>query len=1009
MISRAIFVVLIAALLVSSAVDAGNVYYVKKSGNDGSNGSTWASAWATLEKVNSMMQPGDTVRFGSGVWYNSQIRPPAGGNASNVTVYTCSTFSESSRGLTKIFGGELLSGWSVYSGSIYRISYSGPKSYVLGQDDQLLIPAISVGDVNAPSRFFHDAGSGYVYAWLYGNANPDNNTMVIACKEVVRLHLENTDYVKIWGLTLAYGSPQVVGFDAKCQHTSLEHCDIFAGGYEAGSNGGAIFFDANGAGQHSYDSSTYGRYNKILACTIGNLMEERGSAYSHVMTTYSEHHVQVESCYIYPPIGNGIYFKDKLDANTHIGNVARFNVIHGAGQSAILWTSNAYMDSVYGNTIYDCYNGIVNWGSTTLPYEGHLFICNNTIYDITCKGIMITENDSEECGDNNIIKYNIVAGTDLSSCGEDHEIIGFEYSDPSCEDAYTIDSNMYYDCTENFRCHNNSERLFSVWQTSCGFDMHGYYGTNPGFTDPASGDFSRPGAPTQMNRADYGDRQWTLWGAWQPTGDCPTPGTPSLSSPANGASGLSQPVNLDWYDVSGATLYQVQVDNNSNFGSPEISAQPTSSGYSASGLISGTTYYWRARAYNSCGWGNWSVTRSFSLEEDGCPPPPPPTLATPADGASELSQPVNLDWYDVSGALLYQLQVDDNANFGSPEIDAQPSSSSYSASGLDGGTTYFWRVKTYDACEWGGWSVTRSFTTEGDCDPPPPPSYQSPPNGMSNMSQPIPLNWSDVGGVSKYQVHVDDNSGFMNPEIDAEPTESQYSANGLRPLTYYYWRIRSYNACGWGNWTLTRYFVTDPYGSDDHTPPVISNVYADDTTSSTATVHWTTNELATSRVFYVEGLSSGDTTDIDLNYVYSHEVLLEGLYPDTYYEYRVVSRDAAGNEAISGYYVFKTGGMGLDADGDSNVSTFEIVARPHPYPNPFDATVTPHVTFTGIPPGSSLIITTVNGEIVRSWSNVVEDDIIWDGSNDHGSAVSPGVYLWYIESTDFRGKLTVIR
>jgi hypothetical protein len=537
----------------------------------------------------------------------------------------------------------------------------------------------------------------------------------------------------------------------------------------------------------------------------------------------------------------------------------------------------------------------------------------------------------------------------------------------------------------------------------------------------------------------------------------------------------------------------VQVDNNSNFDSPEIDVQPASSGYSASGLASETAYYWRARAYNSCGWGNWSVTRSFSLEEDGCPPPPPPTLATPADGASDLSVPVILDWYDVSGALLYQLQVDDNANFSSPEISAQRSSSSYSASGLDGGTTYFWHVRTYDACGWGDWSLVRSFTTEGDCSLPPPPSYQSPPNGMSNMSQPIPLNWSDVGGVSKYQVQVDDNSGFMNPEIDTEPTEPQYSANGLRRLTYYYWRVRSYNACGWGGWTVTRYFVTDPYGSDDQTPPVISNVYADDTTSSTATVHWTTNELATSRVFYVEGLSSGDTTDIDMSYVYTHEVLLEGLYPDTYYEYRVISHDAADNEAISEYYVFKTGGMGLDVDGEgpvvidepvyhtsqptlvvrnlnanydityyfevttdssffyteaesrppvqqksggttgwkvpirlaqdqeyywrvranegeySKVSIFTIVAKPHPYPNPFDANMTPHVTFTEIPPGSNLIITTINGEIVRTWSYVSGNDIIWDGSNDHGSAVSPGVYLWYIESTDFCGKLTVIR
>ena len=187
----------------ATIVEAGTAYYVSKSGNDYDNGRSWYAAWATLDKVNSTMQPGDTVYFGSGTWYNSQILPPAGGNAWNVTVYACSTFSEASRGLTKIFGGELLSGWSVYSGNIYRVSYTGTKSYVLGQNDQLLIPAYSVGDITGPGRFFHDSGSGYVYAWLYGSANPGSTSMVIARKSAVKFYEEGTDYVRIWGLNLA--------------------------------------------------------------------------------------------------------------------------------------------------------------------------------------------------------------------------------------------------------------------------------------------------------------------------------------------------------------------------------------------------------------------------------------------------------------------------------------------------------------------------------------------------------------------------------------------------------------------------------------------------------------------------------------------------------------------------------------------------------------------------------------------------------------------------------------
>ncbi len=1187
MIKRVFLSLIIFSICVIPA-DAGTVYYVTKSGSDSYNGRSWSAAWETLDKVNNMVQPGDTVFFGTGIWYNSMINPPPGGDANNVTVYACSTFSEASRGLAKIYGGDLLTGWSVYSGNIYKKIWDGPRTYVLGQNNRLLIPVSSAGSITQPGQFHFDEGSQTVYAWLYGSANPNNETMIIARKQAVVFNQENTDYIRIWGLALGYGKPEVISYAAKCKYTSIEHCDIYCGGYETDGNGGGILYYAYDGGKNAADSSTYGRYNKVIACTIGNLMEERGSAYSHGIATYCEQYVLIESCYVYPPIGNGIYFKDRLESQTHIGNVAKFNTIYGTQQSAIMWTAHAYQDSAYGNFIYDCHIGIMNWGSATPPFEGHMFIANNTIYNVECKGIALIENESGDCGDNNIVKYNIVAGTDLSGCDEDQEIVGFEYVSPPCYESYTIDSNMYYDVTDNFPCASGNE--FSIWQGSCGYDEHGFFGTNPGFVDPGSGDFSRPGASPEMNRADYGDRQWTLWGAWQPSGDCPTPNAPSLVSPSNGATGLSQPVNLDWSNVSGATLYQVQVDDNASFGSPEINAQPVSSSYGASGLDEQTTYYWRARAYNSCGWGTWSLIRIFTVEEGGCPLPPPPTLASPANGASDLVQPINLDWYDVSGVTLYQVQVDNNPDFSNPEIDIQPSSSGYTASGLAEGTTYYWRARAYNSCGWGNWSDTRnltteeggcpppsspildipadgasnlsvpvlldwydvsgaslyqvqvddnsdfssprisvqpssssysaygldsgmmfywrvraynecgwgswgpvrSFTIEGDCNPPQPPAYQSPPNGLSNVAQPVPLNWSDATGATKYQLQVDENSGFMNPEVDVEPVESQYSVDGLMPLTYYYWRVRSYNSCGWGSWTSIRYFVTDSHGGSDNTPPVISNVYADDTTSTTATVHWTTDELATSRVFYAGGLSSGDTTDINENYVYTHTVIVTGLLPDTYYDYRVISHDPAGNESISGYYMFKTGGFGLDADGDGLVSipepvyhtsqpvlvirnldtkpdnmyyfevatdsnfintvassmpvqqqfgettawkvsqrlaqgstyywrasanlkeysrmlTFEVIASPHPYPNPFDANVTPYVTFTEIPPGSNLIITTINGEIVKGWSDVGQEDIIWDGFNDHGEAVSPGVYLWYVESTDFKGKLTVIR
>jgi len=104
--------------------------------------------------------------------------------------------------------------------------------------------------------------------------------------------------------------------------------------------------------------------------------------------------------------------------------------------------------------------------------------------------------------------------------------------------------------------------------------------------------------------------------------------------------------------------------------------------------------------------------------------------------------------------------------------------------------------------------------------------------------------------------------------------------------------------------TLT---VTDTLGLADPTPatvtvnvnaasaPVVTNVNASPVGSSTATITWTTDSAADSRVLY---RPVGDTvfqmTPVETTRVTSHSVQLQGLYPATQYEYSVRSTDANG-------------------------------------------------------------------------------------------------------------------
>ncbi|MCK5321219.1 hypothetical protein KAJ38_01450, partial [Candidatus Pacearchaeota archaeon] len=75
--------------------------------------------------------------------------------------------------------------------------------------------------------------------------------------------------------------------------------------------------------------------------------------------------------------------------------------------------------------------------------------------------------------------------------------------------------------------------------------------------------------------------------------------------------------------------------------------------------------------------------------------------------------------------------------------------------------------------------------------------------------------------------------------------------------------------------------------------------------STSATVSWTTDELASSIVEYGLTASYGNSIDA-LSLVLSHLVSLTGLESGTLYHYRVLSNDSSGDEAVSGDGVFTT-------------------------------------------------------------------------------------------------------
>lgn len=184
------------------------------------------------------------------------------------------------------------------------------------------------------------------------------------------------------------------------------------------------------------------------------------------------------------------------------------------------------------------------------------------------------------------------------------------------------------------------------------------------------------------------------------------PAAPALSAPANGSSTCSTTPQLCWVSIVGATVYRLVVDNSSDFSSPEITTTTQLYCYTPAAPLAQGTHYWKVRAENSCGQGNWSAVWSFAV-------PAVPALSAPVNGSAICNSTPQFCWDAVSYATSYDILVDNNSDFSSPELQGDVGSvTCFTAPSwpLNPGT-YYWKVRAGDvACGYGPYSAVWQVT-----------------------------------------------------------------------------------------------------------------------------------------------------------------------------------------------------------------------------------------------------------------------------------------------------------
>ncbi len=292
-----------------------------------------------------------------------------------------------------------------------------------------------------------------------------------------------------------------------------------------------------------------------------------------------------------------------------------------------------------------------------------------------------------------------------------------------------------------------------------------------------------------------------------------SPSPVSLVSPANSTSDVPLSIQLTFTSSKWATVYQVQAATDSGFSSIIFSDSTlTDTSAIVSGLLNGTTYYWRSRAKNLYGWSAFSGTNTFTTV---FLPPAAPALLSPADGATGQPVSLTLYWNSSLGASSYRVQVSADSLFGTTIVNDSLTGTSILISGLSHETTYFWRVLAKNTAGTSAYSSHRSFLTV--LAPPSAVDLVSPPDDSTEAPVSMDFVWGTTETATSYRFRLSADSTFVTVSIDDSTlSDTTRSVTSLNAGTEYFWQVQARNAGGAGPWSVTRSFTTSASVSASH-------------------------------------------------------------------------------------------------------------------------------------------------------------------------------------------------
>jgi peptidoglycan hydrolase-like protein with peptidoglycan-binding domain len=235
---------------------------------------------------------------------------------------------------------------------------------------------------------------------------------------------------------------------------------------------------------------------------------------------------------------------------------------------------------------------------------------------------------------------------------------------------------------------------------------------------------------------------------------------------------------------------------------------------------------------------------------------------------------------------------------------------SFNLSNLQPATTYYYVVESKDKKGNTATSSQQSFATTNAPDTTAPSISAIGTSGVSTSS--ITINWTTneaAGSRVYYGTATPLNNATASTKVDgALVTSHSLTLTGLTPGTTYYFKVESADAANNITTSTETSFATTALPPVDTTAPTVSGITVTPG-STTASVVWSTNEPATSKMYWMTTtpINLGSAMNVsDATLVTSHNGTITGLTASTTYYLIVESKDAANNGTLSSEVLFNT-------------------------------------------------------------------------------------------------------